>query len=90
MSPEHAGDVTVLRDMVFSLLSENERRIVLCLGEAAHPLSFPELQSQVTFSYRTLRRLVWRLEQKKIVSTYRDVIKVVVLNSVLLGDDALA
>jgi predicted transcriptional regulator len=73
----------VLQGIVFSLLSKNERGVVTVLGKAAHPLSLSELNVNVKCHYRTLKRVVRRLEDKKIVFTFRDVIKVVSLNPVL-------
>jgi predicted transcriptional regulator len=79
----NAQHTSVLQNMVFSLLSNNEREIINILREAAHPLSLLELNKKVGVSYRTLRRLVLRLEDKKLVFTFRDVIKVVSLNPIL-------
>lgn len=79
----NAQHTSILQDMVLSLLSDNEREIINTLGEAAHPLSLPELSKDVGVSYRTLKRLVSKLEKKKLVFTFRDVIKVVSLNPVL-------
>jgi predicted transcriptional regulator len=75
-----------LRELVFSLLSKNEKQIVDALDGSEHPLSLPELNKQVDFTYRTLKRIVKRLETKKILVGFRDVIKIVSLNSVLYDE----
>lgn len=75
-----------LRELVFNLLSKNERTVVHQLDIADHPLSLNELRCQVLISYRTLKRIVKRLETKKVVVCYRDVIKVVALNSILMEE----
>lgn len=86
MTPElplNERQMRQMREMVFELLSVNERIVVSALGKAAHPLSLTELKKCVPFHYRTLKRVVRRLEKKKVVFGFRDVIKVVELNPVL-------
>lgn len=80
------GHEAILRTMVFSLLTENERTIVVSLLNADHPLSLPEIRHNCLLSYRTIKRLVNKLEEKMILKGYRDVIKVVELNEILMEE----